>query len=114
VSGSNVILQVRKDPGDRLLTVCHWQDVEDIIECNKRLANEPKPKSDWGRHYATIPHNIRFKWWIEETNGNPDMPIFSMRFENEVVARKLEDPEWRALRVDLGCGFHLGWRGNGA
>jgi len=110
VSGSGVILKTEYDREQRLLTVCHWQDVEDIVEHNKRLANEPKPRSDWGRHYATIPHNIRLKWWLEETNGNPNMPIFSMRFENEIVAKKLEDPEWRGLRVDLGPGFHLGWR----
>jgi hypothetical protein len=109
MSGSGIILQPRYDHESKSLIIGQWQDVEDIIEMNKRLANEPKPKSDWGQHYATIPHNIRFKWWIEETGGNPDMPIFSARFENEIVAKKLEDPEWRALRVDLGCAFQLGW-----
>jgi hypothetical protein len=38
------------------------------------------------------------------------MPIFSARFENEIVAKKLEDPEWKFLRVDLGPSFQLGWR----
>jgi hypothetical protein len=110
MSGSGIILQPRYDHDTKSIIVGQWQDVEDIIEENKRLANEPKPRSDWGRHYATIPHNIRFKWWIEETNGDWRMPIFSARFENEIVAKKLEDPEWRYLRVDLGPGFQLGWR----
>jgi hypothetical protein len=109
MSGSGIILQPQYDPDSKRLIVGQWQDVEDIIELNKRLANEPPRRSDWGRHYATIPHNIRFKWWIEETNGSLDMPIFSARFENEVVAKKLEDPEWKYLRVDLGCAFRIGW-----
>lgn len=108
MSASRVILQPRIEHDT--LVIGQWQDVEDIIENNKRLANGPKRQSDWCQHIATIPHNIRFKWWIEETSGNPDMPIFSLRFENEIVAKKLEDPEWRYLRVDLGPSFRLGWR----
>jgi len=38
------------------------------------------------------------------------MPIFSARFENEIVAKKLEDPEWRYLRVDTGPSHTLGWK----
>jgi hypothetical protein len=109
MSSSAVNISIRKDPGDRLLTVCQWQDVEGIVEHNKRLANEQKPRSDWGRHYATIPHIWRYKWW-DEAGGDMTAGPFSMRFENEVIAKKLEDPEFRAFRVDLGPSFQLGWR----
>ena len=110
MSASKVILVPQYDPDRNQIIIGHWQDVEDIIERNKRLANEPPRQFDWGRLVATIPHGVRFKWWIEETNGNPEMPIFSARFENEIVAKKLEDPEWRYLRVDLGPSYNLGWK----
>jgi hypothetical protein len=105
-----VILIPQPDPETRNIIVGHYQDVTDVIEENKRLANEARPRGDGWRHMATIPNGLLFKWWIEETNGTPEMPIGSRRFYEEVVAKKLADPEWRALRVDLGPAFARGWR----
>ena len=113
MSVSRTILVPEIDQANNRIVFGQWQDVEDIIENNKRLASETPRQNEWMRHIATIPHNIRFKWWIEETNGNPEMPIWSLRFENEIVAKKLEDPEWRYLRVDTGPSNIIGWRRNG-
>ena len=110
MSGSGIILQPRFDSETGALIIGQWQDVEDIIEENKRLANLPKPRSDWGRLYARIPNNILFMWWIEDTGGNPEYKITGSRYFNEFVAKRLEDPQWRYLRVDLGPAFQLGWR----
>src|ERR1700724_2793055 len=80
------------------LTVEHVQDVEPIIEQNAALRAEPQ-RSDWGRWVASIPNVIIVKWMDEEAaRGNHVLP-FTKEFD-EIVARKLKDPEWAYLRVD--------------
>lgn len=77
-----------------------WQDVEDIIENNKRLQNESQRRDVPFRHVASIPNIIIEKWMREEwERGNralkwcgPDM--------DALVERKLKDPDWRWLRTD--------------
>ena len=84
---------------DGSLTVHTCQDVEDIIEHNKRLKSEPQ-KSDWGRHIATIPNNVLMQWLTEEwARGNVNMRMFDEEF-NKLVQRKLRDHDWLFLRVD--------------
>lgn len=75
------------------------QDVEDIIENNKRLQSQPQ-KSDWGRHVASIP-NIFLEQWLKEEwdRGNHSIRLFDEEF-NKLVQRKLKDPDWRWLRTD--------------
>ncbi len=81
------------------LLVERWQDCEPIIERNKRLQNMPQ-KSDWGRHVASIPCVILEKWLNEEAlRGNHAVRLFSEEF-NQIVAKKLKDPDWRWLRTD--------------
>lgn len=99
MSGSGVRTQLRL--ADRRIAVHSYQDVEDIIERNKRLAREPQ-RSDWGRHVATIPNNILLIWLNEEwARGNTTIKLFGPEFD-ALVARKLSDPEWRYLRTDGG------------
>ena len=75
------------------------QDVEPILERNQRLRGEP-PRSDWGRHVATIPNVILLRWLNEaHARGNTELRMFTAEFD-ELVARKLEDPEWKYLRTD--------------
>lgn len=74
------------------------QDVEDILENNKRLRSE-RQDADWGRHVASIPNVIYVRWLNEEhARGNPVRP-FSPEFD-EIVQKKLQDPEWAYLRTD--------------
>lgn len=84
-----------------------WQHVDDIIDHNKRLQSLPQ-KSDWGRHVGTIP-NIFLELWLNEerARGNA-IQLFSEEF-NQMVWRKLQDPEWKFLRTD-GPMNSLGWR----
>jgi hypothetical protein len=79
----------------RDLVVRSFQDVEDIIEANRRRQNEPQ-KSDWGRHVATIPNNILLKWMLEE-----GVPVFGMPAHewDRFLKKKLADPDWRDLRT---------------
>jgi hypothetical protein len=75
------------------------QDVEPILEHNKQLRREPQ-RSDWGRHVATIPNVILVRWLNEErARGNTGLRMFTREFD-EIVARKLRDPDWAYLRTD--------------
>jgi hypothetical protein len=81
--------------GDHL-TVEHVQDVAPILERNAALRAEPQ-KSDWGRHIASIP-NIILVRWMDEDGVN----VLGMSSEEwgKYIKRKLDDPDWRHLRVD--------------
>ena len=75
------------------------QDVEPILERNQNLRAEPQT-SDWGRHVASIPNVILLKWLNEaHAGGNTGLRMFTKEFD-ALVARKLEDPNWKYLRTD--------------
>ena len=75
------------------------QDVEPIIDRNKELQTIGQ-KSDWGRHIASVPNIFLEKWLNEEAaRGNIQMQFGSEEFW-QMVGRKLQDPEWKFLRVD--------------
>jgi hypothetical protein len=75
------------------------QDVEPILEHNKQLRGEPQ-RSSWGRHVASIPNVILVRWLNEEhARGNTQLRMFTREFD-ELVARKLADPDWAYLRTD--------------
>lgn len=78
------------------------QDCEDIIDDNKRLQNEYMPRvmgDDW-RKIAAIPNIILEQWLIEEwRRGNLALKLTDKEFD-QIVARKLRDPDWKWLRTD--------------
>jgi hypothetical protein len=78
------------------LTVEHVQDVAPILARNAALRAEPQ-KSDWGRHIASIPNVILVRWMTED-----GVNVLGMSSEEwgKYVKRKLDDPDWRHLRVD--------------
>ena len=89
---------VTDNNGDTV-TIYVEDDVEDIIEQNKQLATLPQ-KSDWGRHVASIPNVILNRWLNEEQlRGNWMLRMGGEEWD-KLVARKLQDPDWRFLRVD--------------
>jgi len=91
--------QFHRDSNGRDVTVESTQDVEDIIEHNKLLQTIPQ-HGDWGREIASIPNIIILRWLNEEwARGNTQLRLFSREF-NQLVARKLRDPDWRFLRTD--------------
>lgn len=86
------------DHDARTVTTHAVQDVEPIIERNKQLQNEEQ-RSDWGRHVASIPNIFMEKWLNEEwSRGNMIMSIYGPEME-EVVWKKLRDPDYAFLRV---------------
>ena len=108
MSGTPVLTDLKVQDGN--LTVRTFQDVEDIIERNKRLRAEPQ-KSDWGRHTASIPNNIYLRWLNEEwARGNVSLKPYGKEMA-EITARKLRDPDWAYLRTDNPSNpFHVGWQ----
>lgn len=90
---------VTLDRSEKLIVVESWQDVEPVIEWNKRLQSIPQ-RSDWGRHVASIPNVILTKWLNEEwARGNTTIRLFGEEMDR-LVERKLADPEWAYLRTD--------------
>jgi len=87
------------DRDDSVIVAETVQDVEPILERNKMLRSIEQ-NSDWGRHIASIPNVILVRWLNEEyVRGNVSLRIFSKEFD-ALVAKKLNDPDWKFLRVD--------------
>jgi hypothetical protein len=87
------------DRSDRRIIAVTTQDVGPILDRNAELRAQPQ-RSDFGRHVASIPNVILVRWLNEEyARGNTDLRMFTPAF-NELVARKLRDPDWKHLGVD--------------
>jgi len=86
------------------------QDVEPILEDNHAARSETQ-RSDFARRIAQIPNVIYERWFNELAQGNPNVLLFGPEME-EVVARKLRDPEWAKLRTD--CSQVQGFMGFGS
>src|SRR5689334_12883487 len=82
----------------RNIAVVSTDDVEPILEHNK-LLRSLQQKSDWGRHVARIPNVICVKWLNEEWNRGNNIRYLSAEWD-ELIAKKLQDPEWAYLRTD--------------
>ncbi|HEY1544975.1 MAG TPA: hypothetical protein VGG01_21465 [Xanthobacteraceae bacterium] len=93
---SDVVARVHLDSDGDRFTVEHIQDVEPILTRNKALQAEPQ-RSDWGRHIATIPNVVLVKWMTEE---GADVLRMSGEEFGAFIRQKLDDPDWRHLRVD--------------
>ncbi len=92
-------VQARFHSHDGKVAIEHVQDVEPILEWNKE-ARRDEQRSDWGRHIARIPNVIYVKWLDEEhARGNTSLRMFTAEFD-EIVHKKLQNPEWAYLRVD--------------
>jgi hypothetical protein len=76
------------------------QDVEPILEANKRSVNEKLyDDNPLGRHIASIPCIFIERWLNEEhARGNVGLRIFTDEFD-KLVERKLRDPDWMWLRA---------------
>jgi hypothetical protein len=93
---SDVVARVHLDSDGDHFTLEHVQDVAAILARNRALQSEPQ-KSDWGRHIATIPNVVLVKWMNEE---GADVLRMSSREFGAFIRKKLDDPDWRHLRVD--------------
>jgi hypothetical protein len=72
-------------------------DVEDVLENNKRLQNEAQNTKGGWHHIAEIPAIIIEKWINED--GVTYQEIMSPGGFESIVKRKLRDPDWKWLRT---------------
>lgn len=99
--------RIHLDSNGQDLAVEHVQDVEPILEWNKAARNDEQ-RSDWGRHIARIPNVTLVQWMNEEhARGNENFRLFTKEAD-ELIARKLKDPDWAYLRVDKPA-LVMGW-----
>lgn len=87
------------DAGEDTIILDRVQDVEPHLDFNKFLQTLQQ-KSDWGRHTGHIPCVFLEQWLNEEwERGNTQLRPFTPEFD-AIIHRKLEDPDWKFLRVD--------------
>jgi len=108
---SDLATQWSFDEGEDTLILDRVQDVEPHLDYNKFLQSL-RQKSDWGRHVAHIPNIFYEKWLREEWDkGNTELRPFTVEFD-QLVERKLQDPDWKFLRTD--SNQSSGWLGFGS
>lgn len=96
---SDIISRHHFDPAEKTFTFERIQDVEPILESNKDKRGEYQ-QHDCAREVAEIPCVILEMWLNEEhAKGNTGLRLFTPEF-NQLVKRKLADPDWAALRTD--------------
>ncbi|CCE00924.1 hypothetical protein [Bradyrhizobium sp. STM 3809] len=104
-----VSIRPHLDRDGRRLVIEQVQDVAPILDWNSEARREEQ-HSDWGRHVARIPNVIYVKWLNEEyARGNTRLRPFTPEFD-EIVQKKLGDPDWAYLRTDRAAP-QTGWRG---
>jgi len=87
------------DDVTKTMTVRNHYDVTDIIESNKRRANNSLDTRFGGEmmhHIAEIPNGVIATWakdGIDVFSEDPDM--------QKKVMRRLHDPEWRYLKTTV-------------
>lgn len=105
---TQLILQEAPRAKDSIVVVNSMQDVEPILERNKQLRTMEQ-RSDWARHIASIPNVIVTQWLNEEyMRGNTELRMFTKEFD-QLVAKKLADPDWAYLRTDCAANGTLGF-----
>ena len=94
------------DRAEDRLTVSYTDEVQTVLDHNKNLRTTQQ-HSDWGRHIATIPPIVMVQWLNEELAKGHNVRYLSSEWD-EIVARKLNDPDWAYLRTD-GPRFRAGY-----
>lgn len=82
--------------GDDDVTIERVQDVEGILEENKRVYDEDQNRKAFGRRVASIPNIVIEQWMKEGIN------IFNMNSDPDVrkkIFMKLNSPDWKHLRT---------------
>ena len=99
-SDGSVVSHVSYDDMTDTTIIRHVQDVNPILENNKRLQGEnPFFKSRSAKRIASIPNNVTYKWMQEDGIYWPSLPKHEKRI---YLKRKLNSNEYRYLRTSEG------------
>ena len=94
-----VLTEIYPDPNDKSIVAVSYQDCDPILENNKELRSRTW-KSDGGRHIADVPNVLINQWLTEEwTKGNLHLRLGTPEWQ-EVMRKKLSDPNYKYLRTD--------------
>ncbi len=86
-------------PEIKSIAVVTVDDVEPYLDHNKMLRSMEQTRTDGMKHHASIPPLILVKWLNEQWSQGSDIRYLSKEFD-EIIDRKLKDPEWAYLLVD--------------
>jgi hypothetical protein len=92
----SVVTRLHHDASERLIVAQRIQDVEDILEHNKYLADQKQTFAGTWHHIGEIPNVIIEKWLNED--GIMLASLVGDDF-GKWVKRKLRDPDNAAWRV---------------
>lgn len=92
---------------DGTVEVYREQDVENIIEANKRDQVDSNFKNGFSesgdmKHVARVPLIVWEQWWMEACKHHGRNIPYYGREMNEFSRQKLNDPDNRFLRTGLG------------
>jgi hypothetical protein len=104
---SEITIRPHFDSNGKDFAIERVQDCTSVLEHNAKLRTQEQ-RSDWGRHIGNIPCVLLLKWMDEEhRRGNATLKMFTAEFD-ELIRRKLEDPEYFYLRTDRPA-LQVGW-----
>lgn len=83
----------------RTIAVVSSDDVEPMLDHNALLRTMAQPNTDGLKHVASIPNVIMVKWLNEQWQRGSNVRYLSREWD-EIVKKKLKDPEWAYLRTD--------------
>lgn len=87
------------DQSENKVTFVNVQDAEPILDANANDRAEEQT-SDWGRKIGRIPNTLLLKWYYDEIHrGNTTLQMYSKEFD-QLILKKLEDPDYAYLRTD--------------
>jgi len=87
------------DNGRTVLATERWQDCEAILDDNKRMQAGERQVGAM-RLTSQIPL-IVIEWWLREAwqRGQIGLKMVDREFD-EIIFRKLKDPDWKWLRTE--------------
>ncbi len=95
-----MMIRPHLDSNGRDLAIEHVQDVEPILDWNQAARREHQA-SDWGRHIARIPNVIYMRLARPRSTPGAIHRLRHVHAEfDQIVQKKLDDPEWAYLRTD--------------
>lgn len=91
--------ELHHDEGENTTTLVTWQDVEPLIEANKRLQNEQQT-SETFRLVARIDNVHMLQWFNEEVaRGNSEIRWMDEQHMRIAWRKVMFDPDYKWLRT---------------
>jgi hypothetical protein len=112
MSNHGIVRKFFLDESEKQYHFLNVQDVEPILDDNKEDRSEAQT-GDF-RRVARIPNTILLQWYYEEVHkGNTSLQMYGTEFD-EIIKRKLQDPDYAYLRTDKKPSIITGFMGFGS